>query len=51
MRHVLEKDSSEVIKRAVKGMMPKNSIREDLLEANLIVHAGHYHNHEAQKLP
>lgn len=47
----MEKDSSEVIRRAVKGMLPKNDIRELLLDRNLIVHDGMYHNHLAQKLP
>lgn len=32
-------------------MLPKNNIREGILDHNLFVHAGLYHNHIAQKLP
>jgi SH3-like domain-containing protein len=46
-----EKNPREIIRRAVKGMIPKNSIRDDIVERNLIVHNGMYHNHHAQKLP
>lgn len=51
MKDLLIKDPAQVIRRAVKGMLPKNNIREELLEHNLFVHAGMYHNHFAQKLP
>ncbi|CDW89811.1 50s ribosomal protein l13 [Stylonychia lemnae] len=46
-----EKNPREIIRRAIKGMIPKNSIRDDIVERNLIVHNGLYHNHYAQKLP
>jgi len=32
MRELLEKDPHEVIYRAVKGMVPKNKLREDILK-------------------
>ena len=51
MKDLIEKDPAQIIRRAVKGMIPKNTIREDILDKNLIVHAGLYHNHVAQKLP
>ena len=47
----LERDPEEVVYLAVKGMIPKNNTREKLLRQNLIVHAGPYHPHHAQKLP
>ena len=51
MKDLVERDPEEVIFRAVKGMLAKNTIRNILLEKNLIIHAGPYHNHIAQKLP
>lgn len=51
MKDLIEKDPAEVIRRAVKGMIAKNNIREGLLDKNLIVYSGLYHNHVAQKLP
>lgn len=51
MKHLINEDPDQVIRRAVKGMIPKNNIREGLLESNLFVHAGLYHDHIAQKLP
>lgn len=51
MRDLVQKDPSQVIRRAVKGMMPKNNIRLDIIDKHLYIHAGPYHNHFAQKLP
>lgn len=51
MKDLVVKDPAEIIFRAVKGMMAKNTIRNIILEKNLIIHAGPYHNHFAQKLP
>jgi ribosomal protein L13 len=51
MKDLVQKDPEEIIFRAVKGMMAKNTIRNIILEKNLIIHAGPYHNHFAQKLP
>jgi len=49
--HLLERDPAEIVKRAVAGMMPKNKHRQLLMSHNLIIHAGPYHPHVAQKLP
>lgn len=44
----MAKDSTEVIVRAVRGMLPVNKLRDDRLK-RLKVYAGTEHNHEAQK--
>jgi large subunit ribosomal protein L13 len=46
-KDLLAKDPGEIIRRAVKGMLPNNNIQGTLLERNLIVHADLYHNHFA----
>jgi ribosomal protein L13 len=47
MKDQLIKDPKECIYRAVKGMLPNNEIRDGILDLNLIIHAGLYHNHYA----
>ncbi len=47
MKDLVEKDATQVIRRAVKGMMAKNTIRNILLDRNLIIHEGPYHDHIA----
>jgi large subunit ribosomal protein L13 len=47
MRSLIEKDSSRVIYRAIKGMIPKNDLREQILRQKLIVHDGPYHTQYA----
>ena len=48
LSEMLEKQPEEVIRKAVKGMMPRNSLaRKQLLK--LKVYAGPDHPHEAQK--
>lgn len=44
----LEIDPTEVIFRAVRGMLPVNKLRDGRL-ARLKIYAGPEHNHEAQK--
>ncbi len=44
----LEKDSSEVITKAVRGMLPVNKLRPGRLQ-RLKVYNGSEHQHEAQK--
>lgn len=44
----LENDSTAVIVKAVRGMIPANKLRPDRL-ARLKVYAGSEHNHSAQK--
>ena len=43
MEKLLLKDPAKVVYFAVKGMLPKNKLREPLLKKMLIVHAGPYH--------
>jgi large subunit ribosomal protein L13 len=47
MKDLVAKDPEQVVFRAVKGMLPKNTIRGILLERNLIIHEGAYHDHIA----
>lgn len=51
MRALVEKEPYRVIYRAVKGMIPKNHIREEILSQRLIVHDGPYHTQYAWMLP
>jgi len=48
VREVLKKKPEEVIKHAVKGMLPKNSLGRAMFR-KLKVYAGENHQHEAQK--
>lgn len=48
VREVLKKKPEEVIKHAVKGMLPKNSLGRAMFR-KLKVYAGENHPHEAQK--
>jgi large subunit ribosomal protein L13 len=48
VREVIKKKPEEVIKRAVKGMLPKNSLGRAMFK-KLKVYAGENHPHEAQK--
>ncbi len=43
----LEKDPTFLIKNAIKGMLPKNKLR-DIYMSHLNVYAGSEHPHEAQ---
>ena len=47
-KDVVEKDSTEVILQAVRGMLPGNKLRDGRL-ARLKIYAGAEHNHAAQK--
>lgn len=44
----MAKDSTDVIVKAVRGMLPVNKLRDERLK-RLKVYAGAEHNHEAQK--
>ncbi len=48
LQEKMDKDSTEVIIKAVRGMLPVNKLRPDRL-ARLKVYAGNEHKHEAQK--
>ncbi len=45
---LFKKDPSQVIEKAVKGMLPKNRLRKEMMK-RLHVYADSEHNHEAQK--
>src|ERR1035437_3044736 len=47
MKDLVQKDPDQVIRRAVTGMMSNNTIRDILLDKNLFIHRGPYHNHIA----
>lgn len=48
LKEKMAKDSTDVIVRAVRGMLPVNKLRDARL-ARLKVYAGSEHNHEAQQ--
>ena len=48
LKEMMNKKPEEVIKLAVKGMLPKNTLGKNMLK-KLHVYAGAEHNHEAQK--
>jgi large subunit ribosomal protein L13 len=45
---MIEKDSTQVLVKAIRGMLPVNKLRDGRLD-RLKVYAGAEHNHEAQK--
>lgn len=47
-RQLLEKNPEEIIKHAVKGMLPKNSLGRSMFK-KLKVYTGENHPHEAQQ--
>ena len=48
LRDKMEKDSTDVLFKAVRGMVPANKLRDERLK-RLKIYAGAEHNHEAQK--
>lgn len=48
LKEMMAKKPEEVIKHAVKGMLPKNALGKNMLK-KLHVYAGADHKHEAQK--
>lgn len=48
LKDKMAKDSTEVIRKSVRGMLPVNKLRADRL-TRLKIYAGAEHNHEAQK--
>lgn len=48
LKDKMASDSTEVIFKAVRGMLPVNKLRADRLD-RLKLYAGNEHNHEAQK--
>lgn len=47
LRAMMEKKPEEVLKHAIKGMLPKNTLGKDMFK-KLFVYADSEHNHEAQ---
>ncbi|MCA9329563.1 50S ribosomal protein L13 [Candidatus Saccharibacteria bacterium] len=47
LKEVMDKDSTQVFKKAIRGMLPANKLRDGRL-ARLKVYAGAEHNHAAQ---
>lgn len=51
LRIMLERKPEEVMYRAIKGMIPKNKLREDIIKKRLFLYNGPYHPHFKQGLP
>ena len=51
MKHVLEKTPERVLETAIRGMIPKNRLREDTLSRKLFIYPGPFHPHFKQGLP
>jgi len=47
-KEILQKRPAELVRRAVKGMLPKNRLGDKII-GNLFVYAGPEHPHQAQK--
>lgn len=48
-REVMDKNPISLVERAVRGMLPKNTLGRELYRSNLWVYPGTDHKHEAQK--
>src|SRR3712207_636368 len=48
LKFEMEKDSTKVVRQAVRGMLPVNKLRDERL-ARLKIYAGPEHNHSAQQ--
>lgn len=48
LKYEMEKDSTNVIRKSIRGMLPVNKLRDDRL-ARLKIYPGTQHGHEAQK--
>ena len=51
MEHMLERDAKHVLQHAIRGMIPKNKLREDTLKRRLLIYEGAFHPHFKQGLP
>ena len=47
-RKLLEKNPTQVLRHAIKGMLPKNKLGS-VLQTNVFIYAGNKHPHEAQQ--
>lgn len=48
LKYEMNKDSTNVIKKSIRGMLPVNKLRDDRL-ARLKIYVGSNHGHDAQK--
>ncbi|TVQ82437.1 MAG: 50S ribosomal protein L13 [Bacteroidetes bacterium] len=48
VKQMLDKNPTEIVRKAVKGMLPKNRLGSALLR-NVFIYAGSEHPHQAQK--
>ncbi len=48
LKDLLEKKPTEALKRAIRGMIPPNKLRKEIM-SKLKIYAGEEHPHEAQK--
>lgn len=48
LKHLFERRPNEVIKRAIKGMLPNNKLRKERM-TNLYIYEGAEHPHQAQE--
>lgn len=46
---LLNENPTKVLEKAIKGMLPKNKLRKDILNKRLKIYADETHPHEAQK--
>ena len=44
---VLEKNPERILLEAVMGMLPKNSLRKEMIKENLVIYRGPWHNYGA----
>ena len=51
MRLQLEKKPDEVLLQAVRGMMPKNKLKNKIIQEKLFIYPGPYHDLMPDKLP
>jgi len=48
---VLEKNPERILVDAILGMLPKNSLRKDIIKKNLVIFNGPYHTFHNKGLP
>ncbi len=51
MKHMLERKPEFVLQSAIKGMIPKNTLRDNVLAKRLFIYPGSFHPHFEQGLP
>lgn len=51
MKHMLERNPEHVLYTAIKGMISKNKLRENIVRSRLFIYPGPFHPHFKQGLP